>query len=118
MNIKKIIVAGCRDFKGYAMLKKSLDALIVDPCEIVSGGASGVDTLAVIYASYRKFESKVFKADWDKHGKAAGPIRNREMAEYADELIAFWDGKSRGTKNMIETMRGLNKPVKVVLING
>ena len=60
--------------------------------------------------------SKIFTADWDKHGRAAGPIRNREMAEYADFLLAFWDGRSRGTKSMINEMYKLAKPVKIVKI--
>ena len=60
------------------------------------------------------FEVKIIQADWQKYGKRAGPIRNKEMADYADTLIAFWDGQSRGTKNMIETARSQNLNVIVV----
>lgn len=56
---------------------------------------------------------KRFPADWGKYGKSAGVLRNKQMAEYADGLIAFWDGKSRGTANMIETAKGLGLRVRV-----
>jgi hypothetical protein len=55
----------------------------------------------------------VFPADWKTHGKAAGPIRNRQMAKNAEALIALWDGNSRGTKNMIETATKLGLKVYV-----
>ena len=70
---------------------------------VVSGGAPGVDTLGEQYADEMNIPVHVYEADWDKHGRAAGPIRNRKMAENAEALIALWDGKSKGTKNMIET---------------
>lgn len=59
----------------------------------------------------------IFKADWDKHGKAAGFKRNTEMAKYADALIAFWDGKSKGTKHMIDTAKSHNLKVRVIAYN-
>ena len=62
------------------------------------------------------YSKKYIYLDWNKHGKAAGPIRNRQMAEYADCLIAVWDGKSRGTKNMIDEMNKLMKPVFLIWI--
>ena len=58
----------------------------------------------------------MFNADWNKHGRAAGPMRNKQMADYADVLIAVWDGQSKGTKNMIDQMNKLNKPVFIVWI--
>lgn len=73
--------------------------------EIVSGGSGNMDKLGERWAIYNDAELRVFKvdeADWKKHGKAAGPIRNRQMAEYADALVLIWDGKSRGSKNMLE----------------
>lgn len=77
--------------------------------EVVSGGARGADAFGEEWARDRRVPVRVFPADWNRHGRAAGPIRNREMAEYADALVAVWDGESRGTKNMIEeaTKRGL-----------
>ena len=97
-----MIVAGGRDFADYDMLSQECGRLICEGDEIVSGGAIGADSLAIRYAKELRRKYTVFRADWRTHGKAAGPIRNRQMAEYADTLIAFWDGKSRGTKNMID----------------
>jgi hypothetical protein len=82
--------------------------------EIVSGCAKGVDTVGERWAEGRNQKLTRFPANWDKYRKAAGIIRNEEMAAYADGLIAFWDGESRGTKHMIDTMRKLKKPVVVV----
>lgn len=85
--------------------------------EIISGTARGVDSIAESIAVTKGYPTKLFPADWDKYGKPAGAIRNKQMAEYADVLIAIWDGQSKGTKNMIETMNRLNKPVLLYLID-
>ncbi|MDR3049232.1 MAG: DUF2493 domain-containing protein [Elusimicrobiota bacterium] len=111
----KIIVAGSRDFSDYAFLSKKLDALGRKDI-IVSGMAKGADLLAHQYAKEHNMEIIEMKANWKKYGRAAGPIRNREMAKIADALIAFWDGKSKGTKNMIDTMNKLKKAASVYLI--
>ena len=99
----KVIIAGCRDFSDYAVLRSFADETLagMDDVEIVSGGARGADALGERYARERGRGLKVFPADWKKWGAAAGPIRNAEMAAYADALIAFWDGKSAGTRDMI-----------------
>jgi len=111
MSKNKVIIAGGRDFDRYLILKLRCDRLLrnLDNIEIVSGTAKGADKLGEIYASEKGYEIKRFPADWDNYGKAAGFLRNRDMAKYADYLIAFWDGESRGTKNMIDeaTDRGL-----------
>ena len=119
----KLIIAGTRSFNDYEMLRNAVFATLVGQGywesrfspEIVSGGAPGTDTLAVRYATEAEIPFKVFPADWKKYGKSAGPRRNRQMAEYADAAIVFWDGKSRGTQNMIQQMRELGKPVEVVI---
>lgn len=100
----KIIVAGSRDITNYAVVKKAiLDSGWIDKeTEIVSGMARGVDMLAVRFAQERGLELAQFPADWHKYGKPAGMIRNEEMAQYADALIAIWDGRSFGTRGMIE----------------
>jgi len=109
--MKKVIIAGGRDFSDEELLAASCDRLLKDleEVEIVSGGANGADRLGEFYAIDRDFLIKRFPADWEKHGKRAGYLRNQKMAEYADILIAFWDGQSRGTKHMIDiaTKRGL-----------
>lgn len=102
----KIIIAGSRDFEDYELLKRFCDSIIeklaLTDVQIVSGGCSGADYLGEQYALERGHKLVNILPNWELHGKAAGPIRNREMAQYADILIAFWDGKSRGTKSMID----------------
>jgi hypothetical protein len=116
----KLIVAGGRDFTDNELLYKKLDKLLesLPITEIVAGGATGADRLGVEWAIERGVTFKEFNADWRHHGKKAGPIRNRQMAEYADSLIAFWDGQSRGTKHMIQYMKyEMKKPHAVVMYN-
>ena len=110
----KVIIAGGRDITDYSLVLSALAESGFTPTEIVSGMASGVDTLAVQYAQENNLPLQQFWAEWNFYGKSAGPIRNRKMAEYGDALIAIWDGESRGTKNMIEeaTKRNLQVYVK------
>lgn len=100
----KIIVAGSRGFNNYELLRSKLNEIVGDnlDIEIVSGMARGADLLGVEYANERGYEIKKFPAQWDKYGKSAGYIRNEEMAKYSDTCICFWDGKSKGTKHMID----------------
>ena len=100
----KVIIAGSRLFKDYELLRQKCDQALLNKLdvEIVSGGCEGADKLGERYAVERGCSIKEMPADWKKHGKSAGPIRNEQMAKYADALIAFWDGKSKGTKNMID----------------
>lgn len=81
---------------------------------IVSGHASGADSLGEKFAADHNLQCELHPADWERHGKAAGPIRNAEMAEVADALIAFWDGQSRGTKSMIDLAKRKGLQVAVV----
>ena len=81
---------------------------------IVSGHASGADSLGEKFAADHNLQCELYPADWDKQGKAAGPIRNAEMAEVADALIAFWDGQSRETKSMIDLARKTGLQVAIV----
>ncbi len=114
----KIIIAGSRDFNDYSLLKEKSNFLLsktTENIEIVSGGARGADYLGEKYASENKLKLKIFPADWIKYGRGAGFVRNKQMAEYADALIAFWDGKSSGTKMMIELAKEMNLKVKVIL---
>ena len=97
--------------KVFALLNGSYNKCIIN--EVVSGTALGADELGEMWAIDHDIPIKRFKPDWKQHGKAAGPIRNKQMAEYADAAIVFWDGSSKGSKNMIDTMKKLNKPVTV-----
>lgn len=80
---------------------------------IVSGGAKGSDTLGERYAKQNGFEIERYLADWDTYGKSAGARRNKKMAEISDYVICFWDGKSKGTKIMIDYAKQFNKPLKI-----
>jgi len=112
----KVIIAGGRNITYWPTVGRAIKLSKFDITEVVSGGATGVDYLGESFAKLASLKLTIFKADWDAHGKAAGPIRNKTMAAYADALIAVWDGKSRGTKNMIEEMKKLNKLVYVHLV--
>ena len=113
----KVIIAGCRDFADYELLKEKCDFYLQNQkpenVVIVSGHASGADALGERYAQERGLQLETYPADWKAHGRAAEPIRNAQMASVARTLIAFWDGKSRGTKNIIDTAtkRGLKVAV-------
>lgn len=104
----KVIIAGTRTFDDYEALKAYADyklGQIKEDIEIVSGGATGADALGERYAKEKGYIIKLFPADWNRYGKKAGPLRNKQMADYADALIVFWDGSSRGAKNMLEIAR-------------
>ena len=120
----KIIIAGGRDFDDYELLREHMKILSPDLAffngaeqsgsEIVSGACRGADALGERYAREHNLQITQFPADWSAYGKSAGPRRNRLMADYADVLVAFWDGKSRGTKHMIDTARQSGLQVHVV----
>ena len=112
----KVIIAGGRDFTDYELLKKACNFYLKNTAdiEIVSGHAPGADALGEQYAKEKNLLLTIIPADWANFGKAAGPKRNEKMGEYADALIAFWDGKSRGTKNMIELATEKGLKVKVI----
>lgn len=114
-SIKRIIIAGTRTFTDYEFLEirvKSVITSIIKECgtaisfEFISGGANGADKVGERFARRYNYSPTIFNAEWDKFGKAAGIFRNSKMAEYAScesgYLIAFWDGESRGTRQMID----------------
>lgn len=115
----KLIVAGGRDFVDTQVMITVLMDLVekgkIDPNpELVCGMARGADILAFRLWKAENMQIHVFRAEWDTYGKSAGFRRNKEMGEFADAAVCFWDGKSKGTKHMIDTMNRLNKPVYVV----
>lgn len=112
----KVIVAGGRDFDDRERLSDvmcELGYLFDDDIEVVSGGAPGADTLGKEWAENLDIPVRVFPAYWDLYHEAAGPLRNKEMAFYADELVAFWDGESRGTRSMIHEAKSRGLKVHV-----
>ena len=114
----RIVVGGSRSFTDYGTLEKYLDTCLQDCTEItiLSGHCQGADLMAERYATEHGLAIEVIPANWKKYGRAAGPIRNREMVEHSDVVIAFWDGKSRGTRSLIEYARALKKELRVVMI--
>lgn len=115
----KLIVAGGRDFVNTQTMITVLMDLVekgkIDPNpELVCGMARGADILAFRLWKSANMQIHVFPAEWDTYGKSAGFRKNKEMGEFADAAVCFWDGKSKGTKHMIDIMNRLNKPVYVV----
>lgn len=119
----RVIIAGGRDFNDYFLLKDSVRAIISkydSPVKIISGTCRGADRMGEKFAYDTGIEVERFPANWNDLGKRAGFVRNAEMAKYACEdnnvgiLIAFWDGKSKGTKHMIEIARKNGLSVYVI----
>ena len=116
-----VIIAGCRDFNDYAVVERETMDFIGKfigkiEIEIISGGAKGADALGERFAKEHGLPLKIVPADWETDGRSAGPHRNEQMARMAGSLIAFWDGRSKGTKNMIDTARKFGLRVKIVMI--
>ena len=98
----KVIIAGSRTINDYDILEKAIKRSLFNITEIVSGGARGIDTLAIEYAKNNNIKYVIFPANWVLHGKKAGYLRNIEMSVYSDGLIAIWDCISKGTSHMID----------------
>ena len=115
-----LLIAGSRNYTDYPELKRICDLLLKNQRDvlIVSGGARGADTLAKRYADERGFLFQEFPADWNKHGKAAGYIRNRQMHDYIARFpnrgcVLFWDGESKGTKQNIPLSEERHTPIRI-----
>jgi hypothetical protein len=124
----RMIIAGGRDFDDYPLLEKKCREVLKEllpagfgSAEIVTGGARGADRLGEAFAREQKLKLRVFMADWQRLGKIAGFVRNEQMAVYASQdisagvLVAFWDGKSEGTANMIDL--AFRYGLKVYVVN-
>ena len=116
--MKKVIIAGSRNYDDYHNLVTICDTVIDndDEIQIVSGRATGADQLGEHYALQRDYFLKLFPADWEMYGNYAGPVRNKQMAEYADVLIAFPLGESKGTQNMIK--QALKNKLEIYVADG
>jgi hypothetical protein len=123
-RLVKLIIAGSRDLAvSTDMIHDEVDRMLAEhnviPCELVSGCARGPDRAGENWAGGLEMTITRFPitpSDWRSYGKSAGPMRNCEMAKYADALLAFWDGQSRGTADMIQQMLDRGKPVRVVTV--
>jgi hypothetical protein len=112
----KVIIAGSRNVA--VNMKQLMDAIQqagFPITEVVSGHSGNVDLLGEQWARNVKVPITIFEAAWGSYGRSAGPRRNRQMATYAEALIALWDGKSRGTLNMIK--EATKKKLSVYVIN-
>jgi hypothetical protein len=108
MEGKVTIIAGPRDYFKYESLLEAIDRIDWEIIKVVSGSARGVDSLGERWARENGIFVKQFPADWNKYGKKAGYIRNKEMADYADALLALYDHdmkRSPGTTNMIHVAK-------------
>lgn len=114
----KVIIAGSRGIVDYTTLELAIANAGFPITEVVSGTARGVDQLGELWAKRNNIPVKQFPADWNgKYGKNAGMIRNNQMADYAEALIALWDGKSRGTLQMIQRAKLLKLPTYVLEVS-
>lgn len=112
----RLIIAGTRTFTDYELLRLEVIRFLEGqvPDLVITGGARGADALGHQFAKAMEFKCIVMQADWDAYGKAAGYKRNIRMAQAATHCICFWDGKSRGTKNMIQLAKKHRLQLKVV----
>ena len=123
---RRVLVCGGSKFNDYLLLESSLNKILNeysnDTIEIVSGHAKGADSLGEKYAQEKNLKCTVFNAEWSKYGRAAGPIRNSQMLEYAKQenplVVAFWDGESHGTKDTINKAKKSNIRCEVVMYKG
>ena len=112
----KLAVVGSRDFSNYQLMEQVLsqwtDGGHIE--EIISGGASGADSLARDYAKEHNIPLIEFLPNWKLYGKSAGPLRNKDIVDRADEVVAFWNGVSAGTKSTIDLAKKSGKPCKII----
>ena len=115
-----IIIAGSRTFTEYSIISRTVNMILAkwrfnkEFDILYSGCAKGVDTLAIDYAKEKGIKYKEFPANWEIHGNDAGPIRNSKMIASADGLVAFCDGKSKDTKDIIG--KAERKGIKVHIV--
>lgn len=116
----KLAIVGCRTFNDYDLLCTYATYIAVKSphsfVTIISGGARGADSLAEQYAREYGYDTKIFKPEWDKYGKAAGFLRNGTIVANCDMVLAFWDGKSQGTADTIARAKKAKKPTFIIYV--
>jgi hypothetical protein len=115
----KIGIIGSRTFNDYTLLVEVMNDYLNKgnelDCELViSGGARGADSMGEQWAKENNLPTLIFKPDWDKYGKAAGFIRNKDIVKNSDFVVAFWNGISKGTKSSIDLCVKNGIPVRIV----
>ena len=106
----KIAIVGSRN-----VVVHNMDKYISEGDEIVSGGAVGVDACAAEYARQKGQKLTEFLPQYERYGRAAPIMRNREIVNYADAIVAFWDGSSKGTLSVIKYAKKIGKPCEIVM---
>jgi hypothetical protein len=116
----KLVIAGSRGIKNaLAWVERGVKHFYnAVPDLIISGSSGNVDEAAIDYALQHGIRQEIYRADWNTYGRAAGPIRNREMAELGEQLLVVWDGRSRGTLDMMRQMHSRGKRVCVAKVAG
>jgi len=111
----KVIIAGSRNISDYMLVVNAVKSSGYDITTVISGCAVGVDRLGELWARTNNIPIIEMPANWNRDGKKAGPIRNKEMALVADAAVIIWDGESTGTRNMIDCMIKLKKPYHIAM---
>ena len=106
-----IAIAGCRTFVDYKLFSSFMDKIAVPGDSIVTGDSAGTDSMALQYAQQHKMKFRIYRADWENYGKAAGPIRNKDLVHFCDKVVIFWDQKSPGTKTTLDLAKTANKRI-------
>lgn len=119
---KRIVIAGCRTYTCYEEAKQAichdLESFdIADTMIILSGGCRGADQLGERFAKEQGWKTEYHIPEWEKCGRAAGPLRNKRMIEKCDAVICFWDGKSRGTGSLIQYARKYEKQLFLHMVD-
>ena len=109
----RLAIVGSRTIRNIAVERYVSD----DVEEIVSGGATGVDTCAAEYAKRPQLGLTVFLPQYERYGRAAPVVRNQMLVDYADRIIVFWDGFSKGSKSVIHYAKKRGKPLEIVLLD-
>jgi hypothetical protein len=114
-----LLIAGSRAFKDYNLLIAEIDKFIASHFKdqeiiIISGGAVGADQMGERYAASKGYKCQRFPADWKKYGKAAGPIRNKQMVDISDAAAIFWNKVSPGTRNTLNLCKDKQIPLLLV----
>ena len=110
----KLAIIGSRTFNDYEKMKYYVGTYLDRTELIISGGAKGADSLAKRLALDFIMDYIEYPAEWDKYGKSAGYRRNIQIVDECDMVLAFWDGKSKGTKHTIDLARKAKKPTFIV----
>ena len=112
----KVAIIGSRNFTDKTRFSKEMERVNLKITEVVSGGASGADSLAEDWARSNGIQSRVYLPDWKKFGKSAGFVRNKDIINNSEACIAFWDGASKGTMHSINIAKEKGIPIIVIII--